>query len=140
MVGAKLSKVIIDGGSSLNVIFIDTLRKMGGDLHKQIQPSNAPFYGIVLGNAAQPLGQITLLITFGTRENYHSEFLKFEVADFETSYHAIFGRPTLTKFMAIPNYTYLVLKMLGPNGVLSLKGDLQKSYECDNAAVALAEA
>ena len=42
--------------------------------------------------------------------------------------------------MAIPNYTYLVLKMPGPNGILSLKGDLQKSYECDNAAVALAEA
>ena len=64
---AKLSKVLIDGGSSL---FADTLRKMGGDLHKQIQPSDAPFYGIVLGNAAQPLGQITLLVTFGMRENY----------------------------------------------------------------------
>ena len=80
-----------------------------------------------------------MLVTIGTRENYRSEFLKFEVANFETSYHAIFGRPALAKFMVIPNYTYLVLKMPGPNGVLSLKGDLQKSYECDNAAVALAE-
>ena len=112
---------------------------MGGDFLSQIQPSGAPFYGIVLDNAAQPLGQITLLVTFGTKENYRSEFLKFEIADFETSYHAIFGRPALAKFMAILNYTYLVLKMPGLNGVLSLKGDLQKSYECDNAAVALAE-
>ena len=41
--------------------------------------------------------------------------------------------------MVIPNYVYLVLKMPGPNGVLSLKGDLKKANKCDNAAVALAE-
>ena len=89
--GVKPSKVLIDGGSSLNVIFIDTLRKMGGDLLSQIQPSDAPFYGIIPGTSSQPIGQITLLVTFGTRENYRSEFLKFEVTSFETSYHAIFG-------------------------------------------------
>ena len=65
--GVKLSKVLVDGGSGLNVIFVDTLRKMGGDLLNQIQPSDAPFYGIVPGNAAQPLGQITLLVMFGIR-------------------------------------------------------------------------
>ena len=86
-----MSKVLIDGESGLNVIFADTLQKMCGDLYKQIQPSDAPFYGIVLSNAAQPLGQITLLVTFDTSENYWSEFLKFEVADFETSYDGIFG-------------------------------------------------
>uniref|UniRef100_A0A0A8YXE3 Uncharacterized protein n=1 Tax=Arundo donax TaxID=35708 RepID=A0A0A8YXE3_ARUDO len=26
-------------------------------------------------------------------------------------YHAIFGRPALAKFLAIPNYIFLVLKM-----------------------------
>ena len=52
MAGAKLSKVLIDGGSGLNVIFADTLCKMGGDLLGQIQPSDAPFYRIVPGNVA----------------------------------------------------------------------------------------
>jgi hypothetical protein len=63
------------------------------------------------------------------------EFIKFEVADFESSYHAIFGRPAPTKFMAIPYYPYLLLKMLGPNGVLSFWGDLRRSYDCDMEAV-----
>jgi hypothetical protein len=32
-------------------------------------------------------------------------YIKFEVADFETSYHAILGRPAIAKFMAVPHYT-----------------------------------
>ena len=46
----------------------------------------------------------------------------------ETSYHAILGRPALAKFMAIPNYTYLLLKMTAPNVVLSIRGDIQTSH------------
>ncbi|XP_012699026.1 uncharacterized protein LOC105913721 [Setaria italica] len=60
------------------------------------------------------------------------------MADFEISYHAILERLALAKFMAIPHYVYLVLKMRGPKGVLSLRGDLKKSYECDKEAVKLA--
>jgi hypothetical protein len=37
----------------------------------------------------------------------------------------------LTKFIAIPHYAYLVLKMLGPNGVISIKGDDKQAYVCD---------
>jgi hypothetical protein len=58
--------------------------------------------------------------------------------DFETSYHAILGRPAITKFMAVPHYTYLVLKMPRPAGVLSLQGDLKISFDCDTKVVELA--
>jgi hypothetical protein len=82
---------------------------------------------------------VVLPATFGeTRENYHTKYIKFEVADFETSYHAILGRPAITKFMAVPHYTYLVLKMPSPAGVLSLQGDLKISFNCDTEAVELA--
>jgi hypothetical protein len=64
-----------------------------------LTPTDAPSYGIVPGTAAIPLGQITLPVTFGTAENFRTEYIKFEVADFETSYHAIFERPALAKFM-----------------------------------------
>jgi hypothetical protein len=96
-----------------------------------ITPTSVPFYGIVPSKAAMPLGHITLLVTFGTHTNYCTEFIKFEVADFESSYHAILGRPALAKFMVIPHYPYLLLKMLGPNGVLSLRGDLKHAFDCD---------
>jgi hypothetical protein len=58
-----------------------------------------------------PLGQITLPVTFGTPTNYWTEFIQFKVADFETSYHTILGRPALAKFMAIPHYPYSLLEM-----------------------------
>jgi hypothetical protein len=81
---------------------------------------------------------VVLLVTFEeTRENYRTEYIKFEVMDFETSYHAILGRPAITKFMAVPHYTYLVLKMPSPAGVLSLQGDLKISFDCNTEAVEL---
>jgi hypothetical protein len=109
----RLTKVLIDGGSVLNLIFTSTLRKMGLDFTDMLVPSKSPFYSIVPGNAAHPLGTVVLPVTFGTRENYRIEFIKFEVANFKSSYHAILGRPALTKFMAVPHYVYYLLKMRG---------------------------
>jgi hypothetical protein len=88
----RLTKVLIDGGSGLNLIFASTLRKMGLDFTDMLVPSKSPFYGIVPSNAVHPLGMVVLPVTFGTRENYRTEFIKFEVANFESSYHAILGR------------------------------------------------
>jgi hypothetical protein len=44
-------------------------------------------------------------------------------------YNAFLGRPTLTKFMTIPHYAYLVLKMHGPNSGFSVKGDVKHAYD-----------
>jgi hypothetical protein len=66
------------------------LRKMGLELVRMITPISVPFYGIVPNKAAMPLKQITLPVIFGTPTNYRTEFIKFEIANFE-SYHAILG-------------------------------------------------
>jgi hypothetical protein len=81
---------------------------------------------------------VVLPVTIGeTRDNCRTEYVKFEVADFETSYHAILGRPAIAKFMVVPHYTYLVLKTPSPTGVLSVQGDLKISFDCDTEAVEL---
>jgi hypothetical protein len=95
IVGMAVTKVLIDGGARLNIIFLETLRKLGLEFIGMIIPTSVPFYGIVHSKIAMPLGQITLLVTFGTPLNYRKEFIKFEVADFESSYHAILERPAL---------------------------------------------
>jgi hypothetical protein len=80
--GSKLNKVLIDGGSGLNVLFTKTLKKMKLDITHMLTKSTSPFYGIVPGNAAIPLGSVVLPVIFGeTRENYRTEYIKFEVAD-----------------------------------------------------------
>jgi hypothetical protein len=37
--------------------------------------------------------------------------------------------------MAIPHYPYLLLKMPGPHGILSVQGDLKRAFNCDIQAI-----
>jgi hypothetical protein len=117
------------------LLFVSTLKKMGLDISKMLTPSRAPLYGIIPGNAATPLGSVVLPVTFGMKDNYCTEYIKFEVADFKSSYHAILCRPALAKFMAMPHYVYLLLKMPSKTGVLMLCGNLKKSYDCNQEAI-----
>jgi hypothetical protein len=135
--GALLGQTLIDGGSGINFIFVDTLKKMDFDF-KRLTECDETFFGIVPGKMAYPMGQVSLPITFGTEENFRTEYLSFEVADFKSSYHAILGRPMLARFMAVRHYTYLVLKMLAPKGVLTVYGDLLISFKCNTAALEIA--
>jgi hypothetical protein len=135
---AKLNRVIVDGGSSLSIMFLKTFDQMGLS-RIALCPNRAPFHGIVPRAAATPVGQITLPMTFETRENFRTEYMQFKVGNFETTYNAFLGRPTLTKFMAIPHYTYLVLKMPGPNDVISIKGDVKNTYDCDGESCEMAD-
>jgi hypothetical protein len=52
----------------------------------------------------------------------------------------VLGRPCYAKFMAVPNYTYLKLKMAGPNGVITVGSTYRHAYECDVECVEYAEA
>ena len=78
-----------------------------------------------------PLGKINLPVTFGDLTNYRMETLTFEVVGFHGTYHAILGSPCYMKFMVVPNYTYLKLKMLGPCGVITIDTFFQRAYECE---------
>src|SRR6266540_3476866 len=134
----KLNRVLVDGGSGLNILFAKTLDDMK-ILRSELKWSRAPFHGVIPGTSATPLGTIKLPVTFGSRENFRTEDITFEVADFEAAYHAILGRPALAKFMAVPYYTYMLMKLPGPNGVISLQGDVRRSYDCDQESCTLAE-
>jgi hypothetical protein len=115
----RLTKVLMDGGSGLNIMYAKTINAMRISW-TQLRTSGAPFHDIVLGKQALPLGQIDLSITFGDPSNFRKEALTFKVVKFHNTYHAVLGRPCYAKFMAIPNYTYLKLKMSGPNGVITV--------------------
>ena len=77
-----------------------------------------------------PLGQIDLPITFGDQSNYRTETITFDVVGFPRTFHAILRRPCYAKFMAVPNYTYLKLKMLGLYAVITIGTSFQRAYEC----------
>jgi hypothetical protein len=60
--------------------------------------------------------------------------------DFEGTYHAILGQPALAKFMAVPHYVYLMLKMPTEQGVLSLHGNVLVAYNCEKESFDAVEA
>jgi hypothetical protein len=135
----RLTKVLMDGGSSLNIIYAETLGLLQIDL-STIRAGAAPFHGIIPGKRVQPLGQLDLPICFGTPSNFRKETLTFEVVGFQGTYHAVLGRPCYAKFMVVPNYTYLKLKMSGPNGVITVGSTYRHAYECDVECMEYAEA
>jgi hypothetical protein len=86
----KLTKVLMDGGSSLNIIYAETLGLLEIDL-STIRAGAAPFHGIIPGKRVQPLGQLDLPVCFGTPSNFRRETLTFEVVRFQGTDHAVLG-------------------------------------------------
>jgi hypothetical protein len=126
---SRVKKVLVDGGSSINVTFPRTLLGLGVAL-KELHESDTHFFDIVPTEGEYPLGHIYMSVTFGTPKNYRTEFLRFEVASFYYGYNAIIGKPGLAKFMAIPHYSYMILKMPGQQGIITVRADFQGAAEC----------
>ncbi|XP_066341996.1 uncharacterized protein [Miscanthus floridulus] len=120
--GMKMTKVLMDGGSSINILYNDAFQKPSVGAGK-LCPSHSLFQGIVPGRRVTPHGTITLSIMFGDQVHYRKETLSVEVIDFNGPYYAILGMPCYAKFMVIPSYAYLKLKMPGPRGVITITGN-----------------
>jgi len=86
----RFKKVLIYGGSTLNILFAGALTELGLTKDDLVHVES-PFWGIVPGRASQPLGQITLPVQFGTTGHFRTEYVNFFMADFDTAYHAILG-------------------------------------------------
>ena len=128
--GYDMSKVFMDAGSGINLIFANTLRAMSYSL-LNLQPTETSFHGIVPGKPEVPLGKVALDVIFGDPKNFRREKIEFEVVDWPSQYHAILGRPAFARFMAVPHYAYLMMKMPGRHGIITVKGNFAKSDNCD---------
>ena len=121
----------MDGGSGLNLIYEETLKKMEID-KSRIEQSGTTFRGIIPSREARCAGKITLDMAFGTPKNYRSEEITFQVAPFSSGYHTIVGRDAFASFQAVPHYGYMKLKMPGPNGIITLASDLDVALHAEN--------
>jgi hypothetical protein len=105
-----VNRTLIDGGAGLNIISIEVFEKMQVPYHR-LMPTR-PFFGVTEGSTT-PIGQVRLPVTFGTRDNYRTESLDFDVAYIALSYNAILGYPALARFMAATHHGFNVLKIPG---------------------------
>jgi hypothetical protein len=134
----RFSKVLIDNGSSINIMYHDTMQKLGIK-ENILEPSKTTFHGIVPGLLCALMGKIWIDVMFGNQDNCRVENLMFEVVDLDSPYHALLGRLALAKFMASTHVAYLKMKMLGPRGVITIIGDYKRSMACATAGSNLPE-
>ena len=113
-------------GSSLNLLYQDTVRKMGID-PSRIKPPKTTFKGVTPGVEARCTGSITLEVIFGSPDNFRSEDLIFGIVPFRSGYHALLGRTAFARFNAVSHYAYLKLKMPNPRGVITISGNTERS-------------
>ena len=135
--GFHLTIVLMDDGNSLNLLYQDTVCKMGID-PSRIKPTKTTFKGVIPGVEANCIGSITLEVVFGSPDNFRSEELIFDIVPFHSGYHTLLGRTTFAKFNAVPHYAYLKLKMPGPRGVITVNGNTECSLRTEEHTAALA--
>ncbi|WZZ64819.1 hypothetical protein YC2023_076189 [Brassica napus] len=119
-----VARVLIDTGSSADIIFKDTLEKMGIDQFEIVKyPS--PLLGLS-GEMTMAYGSINIAVKAGTVTRV-TEFL---VVDRPASYNVIMGTPWLNAMRAIPSTYHLCLKFPTPNGIEVIWGNPRVSQVC----------
>ncbi|XP_026422479.1 uncharacterized protein LOC113318525 [Papaver somniferum] len=114
----------MDGGSSVNVLFYDTFKRMKlGD--EQLMSSYYTIYGFN-GAPTKPLGDIVLQVDTGLMK---VETL-FSVVDAPSPYNAIIGRKWVHKLKGVATTYYQYPKFHTPDGVMEIKGDRASAKEC----------
>ncbi|KAL5578015.1 hypothetical protein UlMin_019714 [Ulmus minor] len=117
----KVYKILIDNGSSVDILFRSTLNKMNlmGVKFEQIK---SELYGFT-GDSVSSEGVLNLPVELGTHPCQHIQFVNFVVVDCPSSYNAIIGRPTLNIIRAVTSTYHLLVKFPTMGGIVALKGD-----------------
>ena len=126
----------MDDSSSLNLIYQDTVRKMGIDLSR-ISQSNTTFKGVIPGSEACCTGSLVLEVVFGSPDNFRSEKLTFDIAPFRSGYQALLGRTAFARFNAVSHYASLKLKMPGPRGIIIVSGNTERPLRAEERVATL---
>ena len=131
----RVTKMLVDGGTGLNILSAKLMDKLQ-ITEDQLAPSMS-FLGVNPG-ATKPWGKIELPVTFGTKDNYRTENIIFDVADIALPYNSIIGRPALAKFMMVTHHAYNTLKLPSPWGTLTVKTDIRDAVFCTEQLFMLA--
>nr|XP_043639286.1 uncharacterized protein LOC122610357 [Erigeron canadensis] len=117
-------RILIDNGSSVNIIKLETLRRM--DISEEdINGKDSPLIGFS-GETKYTVGEIKLPVYVGGMNSMQ----KFYVVDSLPGCNIILGRPWIYEMKEVPSTYHQCVKLPTPWGVVTVKGDQQEAREC----------
>ena len=109
-----IHRVLVDNGSSVDIIFASSFEKMGIRREK-LEPDNAYLCGFS-GERVLPLGSIQLVLTLGDPQCQATTTVRFLIVDAPSAYNMLLGRPSLNAIRAFPSAYHMVIKFPISNG------------------------
>ncbi|XP_074297130.1 uncharacterized protein LOC141627811 [Silene latifolia] len=129
MANCTVRKVLVDIGSSVNLVMLKTIENIGFN-EKDLQKKTIPLVGFS-GETANSLGEIVIL-TYAGGINKQVRYL---VIDGPSTYNVIHRRPRLHLNKAVPSTYHQCVKFPTPWGVEKIRGDQKKARGCYKKAL-----
>ncbi|XP_074300999.1 uncharacterized protein LOC141632343 [Silene latifolia] len=126
---AKVSRILIDGGSSINLVMLDVLKAMKIDEEKITKKSNV-LVGFS-GETKSSLGEINLP-TYAEGVAFYG---RCRDLDCLSSYNVIMGRPWIHNVKAIPSTYHQRVKIPTEWGITTIRGEQKAAQECYTQAL-----
>jgi hypothetical protein len=121
-------RVLIDNGSSVDIIYLPTYQQMKID-KVRLRPIDISLVGFI-GDKVNPSGVVSLMIEASTYPKQVTTSVKFLVVDCPSAYNVIIGRLTLNKLRVVTSTYHLLIHFPTEHGIGELKGDQAATREC----------
>ena len=125
--GFTVHNILIDNGSSADIIFIKPFEQMNLD-KRTLEPARNSLFGFG-GEKIDVLGKKTILVSFVEGEKVRTKMITFDIVNMDYPYTTIFGRGVLSKFKIVIKQSNLCMNMPSPFGIIMVHGDQATSRQ-----------
>ena len=127
--GRKVHRVLVDQGSSTDVMFWTTFNKLQLSPN-MLRPYGGCLYGFA-GDQVEVRRHLKLRTTFTDGTASSTESIRYLIVNASFAYNMLLGRPTLNKLGAVPSARHMKMKLPDLAGkVITIKSDKKEAKRC----------